>query len=785
MNMLNIMLAETGAAELTKLTLVQDLAAVMLVAGIVAALFHLLGWPKVIGYIVAGSLMRMKFFNNLLISNEESINVLANLGIIFLMFTLGLELNIRKLRKLGRTVFPAAIYDLGMMILIGYVVGRQILGWDTIPSLFLGGVICDSSTTLLAKSLDEMGCSKEKFASVIFGTTISEDVLTIGIMAILTGLGMTGRFQAGELAKQLGLLGLFLTGVFIFGLLLLPPFLNKMLSRLQDEETLLIIIMGVTFGISLIAERMNFSLALGAFLVGAIISESKVRKRVNKNTVGVRCMFSAMFFVTIGLMVNPVQMWEHKWTILLLTAVVIVGKSLNSLASCLLTGQTFRDSLQIGVGLAQIGDFAYLVALMGIRLTNGAEPYPAMYQVAVGVSIITTLINPFILRKTGVFADWLFGHFPLSMQNGMKNYTAWSNRTGRELVSKNHLHQFGWHFMLFALNMVLIAVVFLVADYLKGVTSLWDRLPKWILEYKVVALWAVASILSIPMFLNGAWLGSRLGRDISGASSQNFAETQWVVSLRRIIRTTVRFITLGLLLLEYTFLSSLLVFNWYMFIGMLVIFMLAYIIWHDQFKTLATDAQDTLNSLMNGEDDGRDEVESVLLFSNHEFHLKVPKTSGCIDIPFNQLHLRNQTGATVSRIVRKDGTKLNNPGANASFQAEDDVYFLGDEAVEKKTKEFLAKTERPVYEESLSNLLQLHIEEIEVPEKSQVCFKTLRELRLRNLTGVTVARIVRNGVALKGLPGPEDRFEPHDKVSVMGTDEQIASVKKVIKLTLG
>ena len=322
-----------------------------------------------------------------------------------------------------------------------------------------------------------------------------------------------------------------------------------------------------------------------------------------------------------------------------------------------------------------------------------------------------------------------------------------------------------------------------MADYLKGVTSLWDKLPPWILEYKVAALWVVGSLLSIPLFLNGAWLGTRLGRDISGASSQNFAETQWVVSLRRIIRTTVRLITLGLLLLEYTFLSSLLVFNWYMFIGMLVIFILAYFVWHDQFKTLATDAQDTLNSLMNGEDDGRDEVESVLLFSNHEFHLKVPKTSGSIGIPFNQLHLRNQTGATVSRIVRKDGVKLNNPGANASFQPEDDVYFLGDETVEKKTKEFLAKTERPVYEESLTNLLQLHIEEIEVPEKSQVCFKTLRELRLRNLTGVTVARIVRKGVALKGLPGPEDRFEPYDKVSVMGTDEQIASVKKVIKLS--
>ena len=784
MNMLPLMLAEAEAASMTKLTLVQDLAAVMLVAGIVAALFHLLGWPKVIGYIAAGAIIRLKFFNNLLISNEDSINVLANLGIIFLMFTLGLELNIRKLRKLGRTVFPAAIYDIGMMILIGYFVGRRILGWDTIPSLFLGAVICDSSTTLLAKSLDEMGCSKEKFAAIIFGTTISEDILTIGVMAILTGLGMTGQFQAGELGKQLGLLALFLTGVFVFGLLLLPPLLNKMLSRLQDEETLLIIIMGICFGISLIAERMNFSLALGAFLVGAIISESRVRKRVIKNTVGVRCMFSAMFFVTIGLMVNPMQMWEHKWTILLLSVVVVVGKSLNSLASCLFTGQTFRDSFQIGVGLAQIGDFAYLVALLGVRLTNSSSPYPEMYQVAVGVSILTTLLNPFILRKTGVFADWLFGHFPVAVQNSMKNYTVWSSRTGRELVSDNHLHQFGWHILLFVLNMVLIAVIFLVADYFKGVTELWSKAPDWLLKYKVAALWAVGSILSIPLFLNGVWLGNRLGRDISGAASQNFAETKWVISLRHIVRTIVRLVSLGLLLLEYTFLSSLLVFNWFMFIGMIIVIILAYFIWHDQFKSLATDAQDTLSSLMHGEDDGRDELDSVVVFSNHSFALMVPKDSGTIDIPFNQLHLRNQTGATVSRIERKDGTKLNNPNANTVFKAYDMVYFLGDEEVEAKTREFLAKKEHPVYEDSLSNLLQLHIEEIEVPEKSQVCGRTLRELRLRNLTGVTVARIVRNGLPLKGLPGPEDSFEPHDKVSVMGTDEQIAAVKKVIKLTV-
>ena len=344
---------------LSKQSLVQDLAAVMLVAGLFAALFHYMGWPKVIGYIAAGTVMGLPNIKEFLIASENSVNVLANLGIIFLMFTMGLELNIRKLRKIGGIVFPTAVYDLVAMLLIGYATGTYILGWGFLPSIFLGAVLCDSSTTLLAKSLEEMGCSKEFFATVIFGTTLSEDIVTIGVMAILTGLAMTGQFQAAELGKQLCLLAMFLTGVLVFGFLLLPRFLNR-IRQMKDEETLLIVILGICFGIAFIAEKMQFSLALGAFLVGAVVAESSVSQRIHEHTAALKHTFSAVFFVTIGLMVDLHQMWDNILTILLLSIIVVVGTTANCMIASFVTGLSHKDAIKTGIGLAQIGDFARL-----------------------------------------------------------------------------------------------------------------------------------------------------------------------------------------------------------------------------------------------------------------------------------------------------------------------------------------------------------------------------------------------------------------------------------------
>lgn len=855
-----------GTAELSKVTLVQDLSAVLLVAGVVAVVFHLLGWPKVIGYIAAGALLRLEPLRSLVMANEDSIHVLANLGVIFLMFHLGLELNIRKLRKAGGTVFPAAVVDLGMMLLVGFAVGRYGLGWGVIPSLFMGAVICDSSTTLLAKSLAEMGCEKERFASIIFGVTISEDVLTIGVMAVLTGLAMTGQFQAKELTQQLGILLLFLSGVLIFGLLLLPPLLNRLVSKLQDDETLLLIVMGVCFGISLIAERLQFSLALGAFLVGAVIAESKVRKRVMENTMGLRSVFSAVFFVTIGLMVDGVSIWANKWCILLFVAVVIVCKTLNNLVVSFVTGQSFRESFQIGVGLAQIGDFAYLVALLGMTLQNSASPYPEMYQIAVGVSIITTLLNPFLLRHAGGFADGLLARLPVHLSRAIAGYTKWMKRTGKELKTGEQRKRFVRCGLLLGLNAVLLGVIFMVGVWLSDYQPIVQSLPELVQKNMDSFTWLACSLLSLPIMVNGYLLARRLALIISGAFLPSGAveERGWQQGLRRLCSLLVLVLCLGVQLLEYINLSALLF--WDEWVCGCVVVLLGVGVWlgWDRLRKMAVEANDTLREVMMREDEaeeemtpdgaaGRQEVCVVLAegagvvgislkrlrLRNHtgatvarivradgtavtspgadvvlgagdavymlceagredvvreylgraqvEVHDEVPTVSvvlpesaGVLGVNLGRLRLRNHTGATVSRIIRADGTVLGSPGPEAVLSAGDTVELQCGEGQEERVRQYLCRRDVEVHGDMVSLLLDVHAERVRVPEGSAVCGRSLAELRLRNRTGVTVAAIERGGTGLAGLPGPDTVLLAGDFVSFLGTSEQIAATRLIV-----
>ncbi len=854
-------------AELTKDALVQDLSSVLLVAGVVAALFHLLGWPKVIGYMAAGALIRVEPLRSLMIADEASINVLANLGVIFLMLNLGLDLNIRKLRKAGGTVFPAAAVDLGMMLLFGYAAGRYVLHWDLIPSIFMGAVICDSSTTLLAKSLAEMKCEREKFAGIIFGTTISEDVLTIGVMAVLTGLALTGRFQAGELASQLGLLGLFLTGVLVFGLLLLPRLLNRLLSRLQDDETMLVIIMGICFGIALIAERMQFSLALGAFLVGAVVGESKVRTRVTSGLNGVRSIFSAVFFVTIGMMVDPTSMWANRWPILMFVGIVLLGKTMNCTTVSFLTGQSVRDSLRIGVGLAQIGDFAYLVALLGVTLQHGASPYPEMYQIAVGVSIITTLLNPFLLRGAGPAADWLMAHLPARAAAGVDAYTRWMARVGSDLRMGGRQRDAMRNGVFLCIAAGLLGVVFMTGDWLSEYEPLRTALPRLLRDHMELTMWLACHVLALPLLAAG-WLTSRR---LAAVLSQTGRETgdyshlrRWQTALRHMTGVAVSLVCFGALLLEYLYLSTLLFWNlWVAVVVLTILAIVAWLFW-DHLHRLVLDAQQTLQDVMTREEETFEEPKTML--SQREMLVRLEPGAGAVGVSLRRLRLRNATGATVTRIVRADGQRLDAPGPDDRLEAGDTLCLLcekgseaavqaylnraeapdaapevveltipetsglvglslrqarlrnetgatvlsirrrggrlisspgADERLEAgdvlqvtcahddlgRAREYLARTAPPsavmASSGGLSQLLDIHVERLTLPENSPLCGKPLAELRLRNVTGATVAAIHRNGSPLEGLPGPDSVMLPGDEVAVMGTSEQLDAVRRL------
>ena len=383
-----------------EITILRDLAVVIIAAGIAALAFEHLRLSKILGYILAGVLIGPHAFA--LVQNDATTQTLSDLGILFLMFSLGLEFNLRKLRRMGATAVVTAVLDVVVMMWIGYELGRA-LGLGAVESIFLGAIISDSSTTILTKTLKDMDKMREKFANIIFGATIVEDVIAIAIIAMLTGVASTGTLQAAGMFVGMARLMVFMVVLVVVGLLVVPRLLVHV-AKFRSEELLVICVLALGFGISLLAVKFQFSLALGAFLIGAIAAESRLIGRVELLVAPFRHLFGAAFFIAVGMMIQPDLLIRHPLAILGIAALVIVGKTVNCSIGAFLTGNDLRDSFRAGLGMAQICEFAFIIATLGLSLKVVS---PAMYQVAVGVSVLTMLANPFLLRYSDRLADAL------------------------------------------------------------------------------------------------------------------------------------------------------------------------------------------------------------------------------------------------------------------------------------------------------------------------------------------------------------------------------------------
>ena len=398
--------------------LIQDLAMMMAIAGLVSVVFAKLKWPKVIGYILAGIMMSRHTWGGSFLVDENSVQTIGQLGIVFLMFTLGLEFSMSDMKKLKNVTFPTAILDTVVMTYLGYTVGTKLLGWGAVESLFLGAAICDSSTTLLAKVIDEMKWSSRPFAKYVVGTSVCEDIICIGIIALITGVA-GGNASFAAVGKSLGGLFVFFLATIVFGLVLVPRLLESVAKR-HDDEALLLTLLGCCFFVTWIAFRLNFSMALGAFLVGILGASSDVRRRLHALAEPLRSMFAAVFFVSIGLLVDPAACWENLPVILGLSALVMIGKGVNCFTGGIVSGESVKTSVQMSFSLAQIGEFAYMVALLYLSTTNDSKS--PMYQIVVGVSLLTTILNPVMIRISDPVGDWAENHCPSRIAGWLGNY---------------------------------------------------------------------------------------------------------------------------------------------------------------------------------------------------------------------------------------------------------------------------------------------------------------------------------------------------------------------------
>src|SRR5258708_29922184 len=307
-----------------ELAFLQDLAVVMIVAGLVTVLGHRFKQRVVLGYIIAGVIIGPHPPPVPLIHDEETVNTLAQLGVVLLMFSLGLEFSLRKLRQVGGAAFIAALLEILLMIWVGYEIGRW-FGWSTMDSIFLGAILSISSTTIIVKTLADLGKSKAPFAQLIFAILIIEDVLAIAMIALLSGIAMTGALRLEEVALTIGKLALFLVAALVAGLLAVPRLLGYV-ARFKSNEMLLITVLGLCFGFSLLAVKLGYSVALGAFLIGAVIAEAREIHRIEALIEPVRDMFSAIFFVAIGLLIEPKMLVVYWLPIVVITLAVMIGK---------------------------------------------------------------------------------------------------------------------------------------------------------------------------------------------------------------------------------------------------------------------------------------------------------------------------------------------------------------------------------------------------------------------------------------------------------------------------
>ena len=651
----------------------RDLALLMSVAGLSAALFSRLGWPKVIGYILAGALMSEHTLGVSLFRDPQSISTVGQLGVVFLMFSMGLSFSAKEMKKIRAVALPAAVLDTVVMIWLGYTVGTRVFGWSAVESAFLGVAMCDSATTLLAKVIDEMGWGNRPFAKYVLGTSLCEDIICVGAIAVVTGFATGGGMSASAFAGSLGWLAVFFLAVLVFGMVLVPRLLLSVSSR-KDDEALALTLLGVCFLVSFLAYHFNFSLALGAFLVGIIGSTSDVRERLAALVDPLKSMFAATFFVSIGLLVDPSALWASKTAILVVSLVVVVGKLFNITFASLLAGVDVRTSVQNGFALAQIGEFAFMVAILYAGIVNDTSI--PMFQIAIGASLLTTLLNPWMIRLSCPAGELAERLVPERFRVFLDAYRAWLAKIGASEGSPafRRLKFAAIRLGVYAVLMFAVAsacTLLYRIDY-AGLSEFFER-------HDQIFFFCLANLFCVAML--PLWTGS--ARPLADSVTELLCgegTARWQSAIQPLVRFVAFAAVFVLFLAEWGAIAVSIApaKGPSLWIGIAVIVLVGAFGWRRMVKA-GHRASKRLHEALTAEErrEGLKRTMTVTIPEGTISEVVIPATSPAIGGTVVTLNVRAKTGASVVSVVR-GGKTTRNIGPEWEFRAGDRIVALGD-----------------------------------------------------------------------------------------------------------
>lgn len=469
--------------------LILDLTLILASAAVIGLLFRALKQPLVLGYIIAGIVVGPYFRFFPTVTEQDNIRILADIGVIFLLFNLGLEFSFKKMIKQGGRVIITAIPGVGLTLFAGFLMGRA-LGWSLMDSVFMGGILSIASTTIIIKAFDELGMRTQKFTETVTGILVIEDLVAVVLMVVLSTVSISKEFQGTDLMLSVVKLIAFLILWFISGIYFLPSLLRG-IKRVLNDEGLLVLSLALCFVFVWLALKAGFSPAFGAFIMGSVLAETKRAEKVEHLITPLKYLFGAIFFVSVGMLLNPVVIVDYFIPVIGAVIILLVGKPVFVVVGSLLSGQALKPSVQTGMSLSQIGEFSFIMATLGLSLGVTSD---FLYPIAVVVSVLTTFTTPYMIRLSGSVSDYLQNNLPERWRNRINEYSANVNRIGESTDWNMFLKLTGINILIY--TAIIVSVILLILNFLEPYFEQhgWNHTVLAVLAVLVISpfLWALS-----------------------------------------------------------------------------------------------------------------------------------------------------------------------------------------------------------------------------------------------------------------------------------------------------
>lgn len=733
--------------------LIIDLALILAAAGVTTLLFKKIKQPLVLGYILAGLLVgpHVEFIPT--VTDNESIHIWAEIGVIFLLFSLGLEFSFKKLVKVGGSASVTAVVEVVSMLLIGFVAGLA-MGWSTMDSIFLGGILSVSSTTIIIRAFEELNVKHKKFAGLVFGVLIVEDLVAILLLVLLSTLAVSQQFAGVEMLTSILKLCFFLVLWFIAGIFLIPTFLKKT-RKLMNDETMLIVAIALCLLMVLLAVKVGFSAALGAFIMGSILAETTQAEHIEHLTKSVKDLFAAIFFVSVGMLIDPSILIDYAVPILIITLATVLGKFLSSGLGALISGQPLKTAVQTGMSLAQIGEFSFIIATLGLSLKVTSD---FLYPIAVAVSAITTFTTPYLIKASEPFYSFLERTLPRKWVAGIQRYS--SSTAGITTLSD-------WKILLRAYttntvihSVILIALIFFGSKYIQP----------FITEHIINGDRGIIISLILTLILMAPFI--------------------WALSIRRMQRNAYSHLWLNkkytrgpLIALEVlriglgTFFVAFLIFQFYDTFVATLIAMVIIIAGIFVFSRKLQSFYDRLENRFLGNLNARQaqHAPEILPWDTHLTELTVSPDSVLVGQTLVDLAVREKYGINIA-LIERGKRMIPTPSRDERLYPHDKVLIIGSDD-QLATVKPLFEGQGDPNEEFDFPKNEMTLQKVVINSQSPIYNQSIRDSGIREKSQGLVVGIERKGIRILN-PDSNLVFENEDIVWIVGNHKKIPELLK-------